>query len=169
MIDKIKEIANKAWGKIKQAWGWIKRTWKKTLVVLGVGTGIALAAGFPPVEPVNPLELIIYSSEVETDIDKLEYAIKAEELLRLEHNVKGKEYRDGVIIKEEWNAYLDNEYNPRSRMVSGEVARLKDVLEWNITTEENNPVKYENIINLKRDFKKSTRWTIEISKESILK
>ena len=73
-------------------------------------------------------ELIKYPAEVDTDAERLEFSIRAEEVLRLEHNVVGARFRDGEITLAQWNNYLRDEFDLKSRKISGEKSRVLQAL-----------------------------------------
>ena len=105
---------------------------KKILLTIGVlllgGLGwLFYERPEPPFGAVGD-ELIRYPIAVDTDQERLEFSIRAEELLRLHHNVKGEQYRDGKITKAQFEKYLSNFFIPRSRRVSAEAARVRDAL-----------------------------------------
>src|SRR3990167_8119273 len=108
---------NSIWLKIKSG---LKKTWKWIVGIFVVG---ALAMNIPPQGAIND-DLIKYPAEVDTDIEKLEFSSRAEEVLRLEHNVVGARFRDGEITLAQWNNYLRDEFDLKSRKISGEKARI---------------------------------------------
>src|SRR3990167_2748102 len=78
--------------------------------------------------------MLKYSYEVKTDKDKLEFSVRTEELLRLEHNEMGARFRNAEISESEWSNYLKNDFVPKSRMISGNVAKVRD--DMGINTKE---------------------------------
>jgi hypothetical protein len=48
-----------------------------------------------------------------TDEDKIKFLYRAVELLRLEHNQKGADFRKGKITEAEWKDYVKNSFEPR--------------------------------------------------------
>jgi hypothetical protein len=58
-----------------------------------------------------------YPAECVTDLDRVEFCHIAEEQLRLEHNEKGKDYREGRISREEWIEYTERSFYPRSAAI----------------------------------------------------
>src|SRR3990167_8175105 len=99
------------WLKIKSGF---KKTWKWIAGIFVIG---ALAMNIPPQGAINN-DLIKYPAEVDTDIEKLEFSSRAEELLRLEHNVMGARFRDGEITLAQWNRYVKEDFEPRSKKIS---------------------------------------------------
>jgi len=49
--------------------------------------------------------------------DKYEFLCRTEELLRLDHNKKGADYRAEKITQAEWRDFLKNDFEPKSRKV----------------------------------------------------
>lgn len=113
---------------------------KKILITIGVGVVAFLGWLFiekpsPPfVGAGDPSELIKYPAQVDLDLEKIEFATRAEELLRLSHNLMAQKFRNGEITEAQWNRYLREDFVPKSRKISGEVARVKRVLGY--TTRE---------------------------------
>lgn len=84
---------------------------------------------------------------ITTASDKTEYAYIAQEALRLEHNKKGKDYRDGKISKEEWLSWEEDYFRPRSGAITAEILKnrilLKNSARYTIDLEndfEENPI-----------------------------
>jgi hypothetical protein len=50
--------------------------------------------------------MFVYPSATMTDQDKLAYCYRAIELLRLEHNSNGDNYRSGLMTGKQWEDYL---------------------------------------------------------------
>lgn len=77
---------------------------------------------------------IIPPGQCEKATDRTAFFYRAQEKLRLEHNRMGKEFREGKITQEEWDAYRRNEFEPTSdEIVAGILAarrELKDSTDW---------------------------------------
>ena len=73
------------------------------------------------------LELKIPSNLTENK-DKLSYAYQAQEALRLLHNQKGKDHRDGKITEQEWETWLDGFFKDRSYALLVIIEREKSLL-----------------------------------------
>ena len=58
-----------------------------------------------------------YPLGVETIEDKLAFFYKAQETLRLEHNSKGEDYKNGLITKKQWEEYIIKEFNPKQESI----------------------------------------------------
>ena len=67
------------------------------------------------------VEKLKYPVTAITTQDKLEFCYIAQEKLRLEHNAKGKDYREGKITKAEWNEYLSIIFNPKLDLIIGDL------------------------------------------------
>ena len=105
-----------------------------TLLIVGaLGLWVGIEKPEPPFGSVDD-GFIKYPAQVDTDLEKIEFSSRAEELLRLEHNIMGAKFRDGEITEAQWTNYLSNDFVPKSRKISGEVARVKRVLGY--TTRE---------------------------------
>jgi len=154
--------------KLKSAWAWTKdkaRRFKKWITVIFLG-GIVLASTQTTLLQNTELN---YPLLVDKQIEQIEYAYRAKELLRLEHNEVGKTYRDGIITREEWQNYLKNEFDPRSKIIEFEVSRLAKGLKFSVpsTTTPDTIVEISISSNHKDSFKNSTKWDIDI--KNILK
>lgn len=58
------------------------------------------------------------------------------ELLRLEHNQKGKLYSTGQLSKTEWVYYLNNTFNPKQDLIINEILKYRQLIreDTNINT-----------------------------------
>ena len=106
---------------------------KKIIAIIVIGVTFLLSWFFiekpnPPFGGGGGEDLLKYPAEVDTDIEKLEFSSRAEELLRLEHNVMGAKFRDGEITLAQWNRYLIEDFTPMSLKISGENARVRKVM-----------------------------------------
>jgi hypothetical protein len=63
-----------------------------------------------------------------TNVSKFEYALNAQEKLRVEHNAKGKDFTDGKISKEEWETWKKEYFDPRSKAISISIGSLRESL-----------------------------------------
>lgn len=52
-----------------------------------------------------------------TEASRLSFCYRLDELLRIRHNDMGQKYRSGLISKAEWNTFLANEFEPKSRAI----------------------------------------------------
>jgi len=67
--------------------------------------------------------MVKYPSGCTSPSDKTEFLYRAQELLRLEHNEMGEQFRNKTIDRLAWMNYLDNDFNPKSEAI------VKDILE----------------------------------------
>ena len=58
-----------------------------------------------------------YSVDCITSAERTEFCCRAQELLRLRHNVMGKKFRKGQITKAEWKEFLTNKFEPLSQKI----------------------------------------------------
>ncbi|MCK5581953.1 MAG: hypothetical protein KAJ18_11855, partial [Candidatus Omnitrophica bacterium] len=83
---------------------------------------------------------IKYPQDAINKHDKTEFAYIAQEKLRLEHNAKGKDYRDGIITESQWKAYLENRFNPKQLKISEAIleqrALLKNSKRWTVDLDD---------------------------------
>jgi|APSaa5957512535_1039671.scaffolds.fasta_scaffold28984_3 hypothetical protein len=84
-----------------------------------------------------------------TDDEKLKFLYRVSEKLRLEHNNKGKDFKDGVITKVEFNTYIKNNFLVKQKIVLREINLIKDALDFF------NPDKRDEIQTLKEVGKKA--------------
>ena len=132
---------------------------RKLLSIIAIGLTVFLG-WFLTEKPEPPFgavkdELIKYSTQVNTDSEKIEFSIRAEELLRLEHNIMGAKFRNSEITEAQWNNYLRDEFMPRSRKLGSEIGRLRGALGINSLTEIKAHTELEG-------YKSSTKYQINI-------
>lgn len=60
--------------------------------------------------------------------DKLSYAYEIQEKLRLLHNEKGKDFREGKISEQEWKIWLKNFFNPKHFAINNVILQERDNL-----------------------------------------
>lgn len=118
----------------------------------------------PPIE--ESTDFIVYSTEANTDLEKLEFAYRANELLRLEYNAKAKKAREGEIAWEVWVNYRDNEFWPKSLLIGAECARLRNPTMAKLLGVEkidfDNATQTDFILQKKTEFKNSTKWRVDL-------
>ena len=73
-----------------------------------------------------PPEIAPYPEKV------VEYSYRTQELLRLEHNRMGLEFKDEIISKAEWIAWQEDYFLPRSAAISKKITVAKDQLKKSI-------------------------------------
>lgn len=66
-------------------------------------------------------------AEAVTAKDKIEFCYQAQEALRLEHNEKGRQFREGEITEAEWLAYKE-EYRAKRDAVIEEMLAQKEAM-----------------------------------------
>ena len=76
--------------------------------------------------PALALEKIKYPVLCNTYQQKVTFCYEAKEKLRLEHNAKGKDYRDGKITEKAWKEYLDNEFLPKQDLIINDILIHKE-------------------------------------------
>ena len=57
--------------------------------------------------------------------DRIEYLYRFQELLRLYHNKKGQEFRDGKITEKEFKEFQSNWFDPRNNLLCAEINKCK--------------------------------------------
>ena len=60
---------------------------------------------------------IIYPIDCVTEASRLSFCFRLDELLRLEHNLKGSQYKSGLITKIEWDIYLKDTFTVKSKAI----------------------------------------------------
>lgn len=70
-----------------------------------------------------------------SNVNNIRYAqlYRLQELLRLEHNLKGKQYTSGQINKTDWEKYLNQEFNPKEELITAEILKYRAILKNDIT------------------------------------
>jgi hypothetical protein len=81
---------------------------------------------------------IKYPITCTTNTDKIEFCYIAQETLRLEHNAKGQDYKDGKLTEKEWKDYKDGDFRAKTHLISTEMLVQKEAL------------------------KKSTKWAVDL-------
>lgn len=148
----------------------------KLLIALPVAI-LALLAG---VWFLRPTEQSIPKTQISgltptTDLEKFEYSVRAEELLRLQHNEMGAKFRAGEITQEEWNTYLEKDFTPKSRKLGHDKYIFKSLIP--IPESPNKDVVYsssspdvslkpepKSIEEMEQEFKTSTKFQIDLTK-----
>lgn len=60
--------------------------------------------------------------------DKMEFCYIAQEKLRLQHNAKGKDYTEGKITKEQWEAYKKDEFDVKQEVIIKALLEQKEAM-----------------------------------------
>lgn len=97
-------------------------------------------------------------------IEKLEWVYRAEEVLRLEHNAMGDQYRSGKITEAQWNDYLLKSFDEKSKRLGYEKATIREALGYAHVGDmkaTSTIVEMEREQAEKEGFRQSTRWDIK--------
>lgn len=157
---------NKFKTKVKNTWDWIKKK-AEGFIVLITGASIVMAAGLGLEwnmgnHPIN------YPLTANTVLEKAEFSIAAQEKLRLEHNEMGKKFREGKITEEEWNRYLDEDFEMLNKYLGWDISVRSEELgyidEMTVSSTTGETIQStEKIVDSHHEsFKKSKRWTINL-------
>jgi hypothetical protein len=95
-----------------------------------------------------------------TDEDKIKSLYRTLELLRLEHNKKGADFRKGKITEAEWKDYVKNSFEPRNQKLFEKLNFIKEKLGIFQLDPEKNPD--DPKLKLKEDGKKEAKWDKDI-------
>jgi len=109
--------------------------------------------------------LFEYPLTANTNLKKLEWVYRAEEVLREEHNRLGAELRAGTLPPYQWNDYLNARFTEKSRLLGAEKARLRDALGYSAI--DRTPTTTAELYRQnteKESFKKSKKWDITTDK-----
>jgi len=71
---------------------------------------------------------IKYPVDVKSNNDRYTYLYRLQELLKLEHNEKGTQFRNAEITKEQWKEYQLNDFDPKSDLISTEICKYRKSL-----------------------------------------
>lgn len=96
-------------------------------------------------------------------IEKLEWVYKAQEVLRLEHNEMGRQYREGIIKEYQWDEYLAKSFDEKSKWLGHEASVLRTELGYTgyeILSTSTKAEAYRQEQE-QRAFEKSTRWDVK--------
>ena len=69
-----------------------------------------------------------YPINIKSNEEKYIYLYRLQELLKLEHNAKGKEFRESKITEIQWKAYKKNKFDPKSLLISMEIGKYREKL-----------------------------------------
>ncbi len=81
---------------------------------------------------------ITFPQDCTTPAERTEYCYRAQELLRLDHNSKGQDYKDEVITEEEFISYRIITFDPKQSQI------------------------LETMLKQRKELKISTKWIIDI-------
>jgi hypothetical protein len=71
---------------------------------------------------------IKYPASVNNNVSRYAYLYRLQELLRLEHNKKGADFREGKITGEQWLEYEGINFDPRNSAISTEICKYRELL-----------------------------------------
>ena len=63
-----------------------------------------------------------------TPAERTEYSYRAQELLRLDHNAKGQDHKDGKITNVEFTDYKVNTFDPKQVAIIEEILKQRILL-----------------------------------------
>ncbi len=81
---------------------------------------------------------ITFPGDCTTPAERTEYSYRAQELLRLDYNIKSQDYKDGKINESEWQIYKTDTFEPKQEQI------------------------IEAILTQRIELKISTKWIIDI-------
>ncbi len=71
---------------------------------------------------------LTFPGDCTTPTDRTEYSYRAQELLRLDHNAKGQDYKDAKISESEWNTYKTDIFEPKQATIVEEILKQRALL-----------------------------------------
>ena len=74
------------------------------------------------------VEKLEYPRDVKETSDKLAFCYIAQEKLRVEHNVKGKDYREGKISANDFKEYKDGRFKDKGDAIIEELVKMKNAM-----------------------------------------
>ena len=77
---------------------------------------------------------INYPTSVKSNAEHYVYLYRLQELLRLKHNEKGKEFSDKKITKKQWLKYSNDDFDPKSSLISSEICKYRELLKKDTTS-----------------------------------
>lgn len=77
---------------------------------------------------VGKMSKINYPTSVVSNESRYAYAYRLQELLRLEHNRKGKDFREGKISEKQWKEYKETQFTPKSDLIIEDILKYRAVL-----------------------------------------
>ena len=112
---------------------------------------------------------IKYPTSVKTEDEKLEYLCRCREKLRLEHNEKGADFRNGDISEAQWLDYKNNSYRPRSFELEQSYAPIKDSRIQSEAIKQGVAARDVDIASIKEPLKISTKHDANINLSELVK
>ena len=74
---------------------------------------------------------IKYPASMVNDVERYAYLYRLQELLRLEHNEKGKAFRENKLTEADWNSYKNDNFEPKSQLISEEILHYRELVKKN--------------------------------------
>lgn len=71
---------------------------------------------------------INYPVSVSNSKDKYVYLYRLQELLKLEHNEIGKQFRENKITEKQWLSYKNDCFDSKSLLISNEICKYRELL-----------------------------------------
>lgn len=102
-------------------------------------------------------------TQLTTYQDKLKYLFRTKELLRLEHNARGKNFRDGKITEAEFRDYQLADFEPRLKNVLQEINKIKEVEGMFVGNGADLTAKQQESLALQETGKLDTKYDLDIN------
>lgn len=83
------------------------------------------------------IEKLKYPALATTTQDKMTFCYIAQEKLRIEHNVKGEDFKDGKITEKQWKAYLKDDFNVKFEVIINDLLVQKELMKKSTKYEVN--------------------------------
>lgn len=103
-----------------------------------------------------------------THRDKLEFLYIAQEKLRLEHNAKGEQFRNGQITEQAFRDYQKNVFDARQSKLSERIAAFQTLVFKKVSqgdTDQDKAAKRAGNLALKTSMKASTKFSVDLVKD----
>ena len=118
------------------------------------------------------IQLSMKLQTLKNNKEKLSYLYRTQELLRLEHNEKGKDFRDGKITKKVFRDYQSKDFEPRLEKVLSKRNKILEEegvvkTEIDIDGKETRTEKQKVFDEIKVSGKKETKFDKDINLEEI--
>jgi hypothetical protein len=75
---------------------------------------------------------IKYPKNIESNKDRYAFLYRLQELLQLDHAKKSAGFQDKKISKENWDDYKDNDFTPKSDIISVEICKYRELLKKDV-------------------------------------
>ena len=106
---------------------------------------------------------------IKKDEDKVKFLYRTLELLRLEHNKLGDDFRAGKITEKEFRDYQKGEHREKTNKIFDELNPIKEKLGMFEMLDKDGIIINEEDprLSLKEDGKKETKWDLSINLKEI--